>query len=138
VSFGCGWRRGLKQKPTTVASRGFLLNFHFQQEPTASPTTTTVTMTTCCVFFKIAQLLYKIGTRQSSFVSISIKQLKNLVPPFVPISVTRCHFSGHRDFAANVLPSLSARGTPHAEFFEEYRDVPEVYYLYEFLFSTIR
>jgi hypothetical protein len=53
VFFGCGWRRGLKQEPTTVASRGFLSNFRFQQEPTASLTTTTTRMTTCELIFNI-------------------------------------------------------------------------------------
>jgi len=28
LSFGCGRWRGLKQKPTAVASRGFLLKFY--------------------------------------------------------------------------------------------------------------
>jgi hypothetical protein len=41
ILFVCGWRRGLKQKPTTVASRGFLLKGFVQQAPTASLITTT-------------------------------------------------------------------------------------------------
>jgi hypothetical protein len=53
LSVVAGWRRGLKQKPTTVASRGFLSKFRFQQAPTASLTTTTAKMTTCELFFNI-------------------------------------------------------------------------------------
>src|SRR5277367_386614 len=63
VSFGCGWRRGLKQKPTTVASRGFLSNFRFQQAPTASLTTATTRMTTCELFFNISVRLAKFTAR---------------------------------------------------------------------------
>src|SRR5271170_3909725 len=58
VSFGCGWRRGLKQKPTTVASRGFLLNWFVQQAPTA-PLTTTTRMTTCELFFNTSMTVAK-------------------------------------------------------------------------------
>jgi len=69
MSFGCGqpslksygpagWRRGLKQKPTTVASRGFLLNWFVQQAPTASSATTTARMTACNAYFNIVEVVY--------------------------------------------------------------------------------
>jgi hypothetical protein len=87
VSFGCGqpslksygsagWRRGLKQKPTTVASRGFLSKFSFQQAPTASPITTTTRMTTCVTFFNIAKSSYKNEARRSSFFARTKQKLR--------------------------------------------------------------
>jgi hypothetical protein len=45
--------RGLNQKPTTVASRGFLLNRYVQQAPTAASATTTTRLTACLMFFNI-------------------------------------------------------------------------------------